>query len=437
MNLAFPDPSLILLVGASGSGKSTFAARHFLPTEIISTDLCRAMVCDDENDQAVNGEAFSLLKTILQLRLRKGRLTVVDSNNLRFEDRRRLLQLGRQHDTLVSAVLLDTPPEICLSRNAQRSPGRAVSTPLMTRQARLFDLVCQEVLREKYHCVYRLSPSEADQATVQRSRLRSHRQDLSGPFDIIGDLHGCATELEQLLEKLGYRTGRHPRGRRVVFLGDFTDRGPRNLDCYQIVSGMVAQDQALAVIGNHDAKLLRYLEGRNVQLSHGLEKTVAELEQTDPLYRARLKEFLESLPSHYLLDGGRLAVAHAGIKEAYQGRASKRVRLFCIYGDTTGKLDPHGLPVRRDWAQHYRGATRVVYGHTPVQQAVWRNRTINIDTGCVFGGRLTALRYPELELVEVPALQQYSPRSHWLAADDPPLTNPSDSSLPETDLPAR
>jgi len=112
--------------------------------------------------------------------------------------------------------------------------------------------------------------------------------------------------------------------------------------------------------------------------------------------------------SHYVLDDGKLVVAHAGMKESMQGRGSAAVRDFALFGETTGEIDEFGLPVRYNWAAEYRGSAMVVYGHTPVPEAEWLNRTINIDTGCVFGGKLTALRYPERELISVPARQTYA-----------------------------
>lgn len=237
--------------------------------------------------------------------------------------------------------------------------------------------------------------------------LPEQRRELTGPFDIIGDLHGCADELEALLRKLGYGPQGHPEKRRAIFLGDLTDRGPRNLDTYAIVSGMVKAAHALCVAGNHDARLLRYLRGKNVTPTHGLQLTAAELARKDDTYREAMAECLDSLVSHYILDGGRLVVAHAGLRESYHGRTGRRVRAFCLYGDTTGQSDEYGRPVRLDWAAQYHGKAYVVYGHTPVADPRWRNRTINIDTGCVFGGKLTALRYPELDLVQVPAQRVY------------------------------
>ena len=406
MILTFPEPSLVLLVGASGSGKSTFAAKHFLPTEVVSSDRCRGMVSDDENDQRATQSAFELLDAIVGIRLRNRKLTVVDATNLRPEDRKNLKRVAKEHDSLVSVVLFDTPRDVCITRNAAR-PDRNMDASVIVRHVSLFNKACREVKMEKYHRVYRLTEDRLANARVERSRLWNDRRDLSGPFDIIGDLHGCATELELLLQRLGYGPQGHPEGRTVLFVGDITDRGPRSLDCYEIVSGMVQKGHAMCVAGNHDDKLIRYLDGRKVQVARGLQTTAAELESKDEDYKARMKRFLDSLISHYLLDGGKLVVAHAGIKEDYQGRASNRVRRFCLYGDTTGEVDEFGLPVRLNWAMDYRGDAIVVYGHTPVREAVWLNRTINIDTGCVFGGKLTALRYPELELISVPCAELY------------------------------
>jgi protein phosphatase len=406
MIINLPEPSLVLLLGASGSGKSTFAAQHFLPTEVISSDRCRGLVSDDENDQRATPLAFELLDKIVSLRLKNRKMAVVDATNLRPEDRKNLKSVARECDSLVSVILFDTPRDVCTARNAQR-PDRDMDARVILRHVSLFNKACRDVKAERYHRIYRLTPERLEKARVERGPLWNDRRELTGPFDIIGDLHGCGHELHLLLEKLGYGPEGHPQGRTVIFVGDITDRGPLSLDCYETVSRMVSQGQAMCVAGNHDAKLIRYLEGRNVTIAHGLATTKAELDLKDDSYRQSMRAFLGSLISHYVLDGGRLVVAHAGIKEDYQGRASNRVRQFCLYGDTTGEVDEFGLPVRLNWAADYRGEAMVVYGHTPVPQAVWLNRTINIDTGCVFGGKLTALRYPELELVDVPAADLY------------------------------
>lgn len=172
--------------------------------------------------------------------------------------------------------------------------------------------------------------------------------------------------------------------------------------------GMVAAETALCVPGNHDIKLMRALRGKQVQIKHGLADSLSQLEAEPAEFKQQVVAFIDNLVSHYLLDGGRLVVAHAGMMESMAGRGSGAVREFALYGETTGETDEFGLPVRYNWAAEYRGAATVVYGHTPVPQPEWLNRTINIDTGCVFGGGLTALRYPENELVSVPALHSYS-----------------------------
>lgn len=241
-----------------------------------------------------------------------------------------------------------------------------------------------------------------------------------GPFDIIGDVHGCADELERLLRLLGYEVGLEgdgqgsrvgiaaPNGRRAVFIGDLVDRGPRSADVMHIAMAMVEGGHAFCVPGNHDVKLLRWLDGRNVQLTHGLAQTVAQMQVETEGFRRRARNFISGLASHLWLDGGELAVAHAGIKEHMLGSALGAVRAFCLYGDTTGESDELGLPIRLNWAEHYRGQTTIVYGHTPVRDAEWLNNTICIDTGCCFGGKLTALRWPELEIVAVPAMRVYT-----------------------------
>lgn len=246
------------------------------------------------------------------------------------------------------------------------------------------------------------------------------RRGETGAFDIIGDVHGCADELQALLAQLGYDVRcegagpdrrcvtRAPAGRRAVFLGDYVDRGPGSLETLRIVMTMVGSGQAFGVLGNHDARLIRWLDGRNVQITHGLAETAHQLQGVSPAFRQALKRFLETLPFHLWLDGGKLAAAHAGIRRDMLGLTTSATRAFCLYGDTTGERDEFGFPVRRNWAARYSGTTAIVYGHTPIVTAEWVNNTICIDTGCCFGGQLTALRWPERELVTVPAFDVYT-----------------------------
>jgi len=198
-----------------------------------------------------------------------------------------------------------------------------------------------------------------------------------------------------------------PRGRRAVFVGDYVDRGPDTPGVLRLVMAMEQAGTGICVPGNHDIKLVRKLKGRDVRTDHGLAETLDQLAGESEEFRIQVRDFLEGLVSHAVLDDGKLVVAHAGMKASYQGRASGRVRDFALFGETTGETDELGLPVRGQWATDYRGRATVVYGHTPVADPEWLNNTINIDTGCVFGGKLTALRWPERELVSVPAQRTY------------------------------
>lgn len=411
--LAVPALSLVVLVGVSGSGKSTFASRVFTETEILRSDHYRGVVCDDENDQSATADAFDVLHYIAAKRLGGGRLTVVDATNVQPESRKGLVALARDHDVLPVAIVLDVGEKVCAARNAAR-PDRELGAHVLHRQADSLRRGLRGLRREGFRTVHVLnSVAEVDAATIVRTPLYNDLRHETGPFDVVGDVHGCLAELEALLAELGYVAARddagravgarHPRGRRVVFVGDLVDRGPDTPGVLRLAMGMVGAGDALAVSGNHEVRLLRALQGRDVQLTHGLAESVGQLDREPPEFRAEVVRFLDGLISHYLLDGGRLAVAHAGIPERYQGRASGRVRAFCLYGDTTGETDEFGLPVRYPWAADYRGTATVLYGHTPVPDTEWVNNTLCLDTGCVFGGRLTALRHPERELVSVAA----------------------------------
>lgn len=235
-------------------------------------------------------------------------------------------------------------------------------------------------------------------------------------YDVIGDIHGCYGELLQLLEQLGYSKNQqgnyhHPESRKLAFLGDLTDRGPNSLKVIELVYKLVQQGIALYSPGNHCDKLYRYFLGRDVQVRHGLETTVAEYENLSPDLQKELStkfmKLFEEAPLYLELDEGRLVVAHAGIREDLIGHTHKRVRTFVLYGDVTGERHENGMPIRRDWAKKYAGDPIVVYGHTPVKKPREIGNTINIDTGCVFGGELTAFQYPEGTTVSVPSTMPY------------------------------
>jgi protein phosphatase len=431
--LAIPELSLVVLVGVTGSGKSTFARAHFRPTEVISSDYCRGLVADDENDQSATKDAFEVLHFIVGKRLAAGRLTVVDATNVQPEARRELVTLAREYDVLPVAIVMDLPETLCAERNATR-PDRDFGPHVIRRQRGLLRRSLHGLQREGFRTVHVLrTPEEIEAATITRTKLFNDLRHESGPFDVIGDVHGCRAELEQLLEALGYTIERDPEGRpvnarhpdrRAIFLGDLVDRGPDTPGVLRLVMGMVAAGHALAVLGNHEAKLLRALRGKNVQRTHGLAESMDQLAAEPEEFRAQVERFIDGLISHYVLDGGRLVVAHAGLIERYQGRASGRVREFCLYGQTTGETDEYGFPVRYPWAQEYRGQALVLYGHTPVPETEWLNNTLCLDTGCVFGGHLTALHYPERTLVTVPAAREYH-------APAKPFPGPARTSAPD------
>ena len=425
MKISIPNLSLVVLVGPSGSGKSTFARQHFLKTEVLSSDFCRGLVSDNENDQAATNDAFDVLNYVARKRLAAGKLTVIDATNVQPESRKPLVKLAREFHVLPVAIVLNLPEKLCAGRNKDRL-DRTFGPHVIRQQRSQLRQSLKNLKREGFRHIFVLeSPEDVEAVTIERVPLWNDKRAEHGPFDIIGDVHGCADELEELLANLGYVRSEtvsddpgwnklcytHPEGRKVVFVGDLVDRGPRTLDTLSIARNMLEAGSAFCVPGNHDVKLLRKLLGKDVRITHGLAESLADIEsipedQQAP-FRKQLIDFIDSLVSHYVLDDGKLVVAHAGMKAEMQGRGSGKVREFALYGETTGETDEFGLPVRHNWAAEYRGSAMVVYGHTPVPEPQWLNKTINIDTGCVFGGKLTALRYPEQELVSVVAKRTY------------------------------
>jgi protein phosphatase len=415
VNITIPELSLVVLIGPSGCGKSSFARAHFKPTEVLSSDFCRGLVSDDENAQTATKDAFEVLHFVARKRLAAGRLTVVDATNVQPEARKPLVALAREFHVLPVAIVLNLPEKLCHERNQNR-PDRQFGPHVVRNQSQQLRRSLRGLEREGFRHVFTLStPEEVSSVRIVRQPLWNNLKHEHGPFDIIGDVHGCYDELSALLTQIGYKIDSGPDGpkvappdgRKAVFVGDLVDRGPRIPDVLRLVMRMVDEGTALCVPGNHDMKLMRKLKGRDVQMTHGLADSVQQLDKESPEFKQAVIKFLDDLVSHYVFDDGKLVVAHAGMKEEMQGRGSGKVRDFALYGETTGETDDYGLPVRYNWAAEYRGTAMVVYGHTPIAEPEWLNRTINIDTGCVFGGKLTALRYPERELVSVPALHTY------------------------------
>lgn len=233
-------------------------------------------------------------------------------------------------------------------------------------------------------------------------------------YDIVGDVHGCADELRDLLGVLGYRLRKSdltpPAGRQLIFVGDLVNRGPDTAGVLELVMRAADAGHARAVMGNHDRKLLRALGGQRVNASGPLAPSLQQLARRSRSFTAQVEDFLAELPPRLVLDGGRLLVVHAG-DLPYAPDAERRE--YNVTGRKTGRRDALGLEERHDWVTPYRERALVVYGHTPVLEPQQRGRTLNLDTGCVYGGQLSALRYPELELLSVAARRAYATGKRW------------------------
>lgn len=432
MQIEIPKLSLIVLIGPSGSGKSTFARKHFLPTEILSSDYFRGIVSDDENNQAVSAEAFNALHYIAAKRLALGKLTVIDATNVQQESRAPLVAMAKKFHCLPVAIVFDLPEHVCHNRNQTRT-DRSFGSHVVRQQRSQMRKNLHNLQREGFRSAFVMrSVDEVDAAVVKRVPLWNDRTDELGPFDIIGDVHGASRMNwnccwnNSATSVVRSTTGLKNRQTFMTLAGETSFTvirrvakpsswaillivAPECLMCC-IVRNMINANSGICVPGNHDMKLLRKLNGKDVRITHGLETTLAEIDAMPDDVREpfcmQLARFLDGLVSHYVLDRGRL-VAHAGMKESMQGRGSGKVREFALYGESSGEIDEFGLPIRLEWAADYRGKAMVVYGHTPVPTPSWLNNTVNIDTGCVFGGHLTARQYAEQEIVSVPAKVRY------------------------------
>lgn len=424
MSIRIPDFALVLMVGPTSSGKSHVAARLFKPTEIVSSDKCRALASDDENDQTATKAAYEILELIVRRRLERRLTTVVDATNLRPEDRARFLAMGKELHAPCAAIVMRTPERLARERAAGRG-DRRMPAHVFDRQSRLFRKVGR-LEKEGFRFVREIRPEEAEEILLERFPLACDRKELAGPFDLIGDVHGCLRELRSLVAALGgtaedalaedgraFVRLRPAPGRTLAFLGDLVDRGPDSPGVLRSVMEACRAGAAIAVAGNHDVKFARWARGRDVVLSHGLDLTAFQFKAEPEGAKEAAASFVEGLPTHLVLDGGALVAAHAGMRADMIGRDSGAVRSFALYGDPTGAKEEDGAPVRSPWAETYDGKSHVVYGHVPDVDPEWRNLTICVDGGCVYGGALRALRWPEKELVSVQA------EAEWCAPTRP------------------
>ena len=430
MVITLPPVAVLMLVAPSGAGKSTFAATHFLPTEIVASDECRALVCDDAGSMKASADAFALLHLLLDLRLKNRRFTVVDSTALTPSARAKIVETAAKRHAPVYALVLDVPEAECIRRDAGRA-DRTVGAFVIARQYKTFEQARREVLVDKrFAGTFTLTPDTVPLVQIVRGTPAVD----GNRFDIIGDVHGCYDELSDLLTELGYEWDsggdglpRHPEGRVPVFVGDLADRGNKSPMVLRLAARLVAAGLALFAPGNHDDKLFRYLNGSKVTQTHGLDVTIEQLNALSDDKRAELSAdvlmHLSTAQTHLVLDNGRLVVAHAGIRAEWIGEHHEAAKAFTLYGDVRGFEPGTNKPIRHDWASEYTGEPFLVYGHTPAPVLNWEadaatgrrfvavpivNNTANLDTGCVFGGALTALRYPEMALYSVPARAIYA-----------------------------
>lgn len=415
--ILLPHNALIVLVGPAGCGKSTFAAKHFRPTEVVSSDAFREMISDDATNQDVSADAFDLFYRLIHARLKHDRLTVADATNLTKERRAELRGIATTAGRPCYALVVETTLEQSLTQNAQRA--RRVPEHVIASHWKRYEESLLSIFDEGFAGVLPVNADSVIQIGTTPNRT-------APGWDVIGDVHGCLNELLDLLHALGYqlvyddvgRTGfRHPEGRRLAFVGDLTDRGPFNLGVLRVAKFLL-DDGHVIVRGNHDHKLLRALKGNKITVGNGLAGTLKELEAVTQETRTGFQQLLEQLPYYARLgisgelgEFREIVVAHAGLQLDSVGRVGRAVESHCIYGEVEGF--ENGIPIRGHrwrtaWAQ--AGDKHCVFGHTPVDDVDFREHSVNIDTGCVFGGRLTALRFPEYFTISVPALQRYAER---------------------------
>ncbi|ANF95839.1 polynucleotide kinase-phosphatase [Paenibacillus bovis] len=451
-HIQLPHAGIILLMGASNSGKSTWI-RSLMeqgvigPNEAVSSDQFRAVVGDTEHidwrrssrDESevlyqqyrlISDKAFRVMEEIIRSRCRLNLTTWVDATHLHPEDRAVYIEIGRRYHVPVTIIALDIPEKTLLERDREREHARGRQR--VKQHYQVFRKNIFTLKSEGFRAVHILKPQDMASVTFER-KANPLIHDLDHGIDIIGDIHGCYEEMIELIQQLGYEPDkdevyRHPDGRQLVSVGDIMSRGPRSMDTMLFWQRQIAAGQGLMVDSNHGWKVARYLEGRKVTMNHGDEKFAAELEaygaehgaEAMKLLQNSLKDMLMSAPSHLVFqrNGIRcLVVAHAGIQDRFIGKQSRRIDDYCRYGDVS-ETGEDGRPVRKDWFTDHTSGEIIVWGHDPRPQPTVVNRTINIDQGAVFGGRLTAYRYPEQRFVSVEAKEDYaqdpdSPLIRW------------------------
>ena len=440
MKITIPYSGLILLVGASNSGKTTLLNKwinesEILPSEVISSDEYRAIVSDQDyvtwvdrpKDEAavvfdayqkISAEAFDMMDYIVEARCRLNKVTFIDATHIHPEDRKKYIAIAKKHHVPAVAIVLDVAQATLLERDEKRDNPRG-----KRRVKQQFQHLKREkrfIKKEGFTSVYITNTLEEINLVRWENPLMI---DVGRGIDIIGDIHGCYDEMIALLGKLGYEdngTGLycHPGGRVFLALGDVMSRGPKSLQTMLFFQQHVKAGLAYMIDSNHGWKVARWLEGRDVTMNHGDEKIIEEFQEYEAEFgvekavetKQMLKEFLLQAPSHYIIMKNDVPTAicvHAGIRDEFIGKESSKIKDFCRYGDTDG-FSKQGKPIRKDWTIQYKGSALIIWGHDPKPQPLVINNTINIDQGAVFGGKLTAYRYPEKEFISVVVAEDYS-----------------------------
>lgn len=422
--------SVVVTVASAATGHADWVARHFTPDQILALDECRRLVSGSADEHTATVEAFELLVRALDGRARRGITTAVDGAFFDPAFRRRLVEVARRHARPAIAACFRLPEERAQFRS--RAGRRYTPGKLLKRQLEQVEAFVRAAASaadvdaihpEGWDRVVVFDDVDADLLPVVRYTL-PEALPVAGPFDVIGDVHGCLGELDTLLDRLGWLPAdadgarRHPAGRVAAFVGDYADRGPDSAGVFRRVMAMHAAGTALGVPGNHCVKLLKWFQGRRVQVANGLDLTLAQLRAEGPAFEEAVQRFLEALPPVLPLDGGHLVVFHAALPRDRVGRRDESTRAQLAYGVVQG-TDEAGYPIRDPaWTATWKAGEEeplAVYGHTPVPEPERRSNTLDIDGGCVFGGYLAAFRWPERTLVCVPAAEVHfpSPRVTW------------------------
>lgn len=442
VQISLPHAGIVLLVGPSNSGKTTLLNRLveqgiLQRSETVSSDQFRLLVSDldfidlgkhTKDEQAVlyakyqqiSEKAFTAMGQLINTRSALGKLTVVDATHLWPDDRKTSIDLASRNHVSALAIVLDLPEKLLLERDSRRELPRGRNR--IKQQVRAFKNNLSSIDTEGFSATYFLDEVELEQCTFVRLSNPLVKEVGTG-LDFIGDIHGCYDEFLELLDKLGFRPDEfglyvHPEGRKLVSVGDILGRGPKSIECLNLFMSHVEKGLAYMIDSNHGWKIARWLMGRKVELAHGDEFVALEFEHYEKvngkvateLFKERVKNFLLAAPSNLVFSNngvGVIVATHAGIRDNYIGKQSKRISDFCRYGDTDG-LDESGKPIRKDWYVGHQSGELIVWGHDPSPQPAEVNNTINIDQGVVFGGRLTSYRYPEKTFVSVKAQKDYA-----------------------------